>query len=163
MTYTCKICQTTSDVSEFYKGVNTRCKECHKKKVKENREANADYYREYDAKRYKEDPRVRARHKRYQKTEAGKASIKKSNLKWKLKNPEKRAAHVILGNRLKDGTIHKPDLCECCGKGASRIHGHHEDYAQPLNVVWCCPKCHEAIHRGNIKVSLENGKFTPKT
>lgn len=148
MTYTCNICSATSDKVEFYKGVTSRCKECHKKKVKENRDAKADYYREYDAKRFQEDPRVRARHKRYQATDAGKASVTKSKKKWQSQNPEKRAAHVLLGNRIRDGHIIKPSNCQECG-ATGKIHGHHEDYAKPLEVEWLCPQCHTNRHKEN--------------
>ena len=85
------------------------------------------------------------RHKRYQATEAGKASVRKAQIKWKSENPEKRAAHVILGNRIRDGYIVKPDTCQDCGAGGT-IHGHHHDYAKPLDVEWLCPLCHAQRH-----------------
>ena len=74
MTKTCKVCGVTDQNAEFYAGVNTYCKECHKEKVRQNRKDKAEYYREYDKKRFQNDPRVKERHKRYQATEAGKAS-----------------------------------------------------------------------------------------
>tara|TARA_R110000851_G_scaffold318889_1_gene483048 strand:+ start:95 stop:544 length:450 start_codon:yes stop_codon:yes gene_type:complete len=146
MTYTCKVCDVTSDAAEFYKGVTSRCKECHKRKVKENRDQKADYYREYDAKRFKEDPRVKNRHKRYAKTEAGKYSSTKSRVKWLTQNPDKRAAHVILGNAVRGGRVEKPKDCSRCGS-AGRIDGHHYDYTKPLDVVWMCRQCHVNEHK----------------
>lgn len=148
MTNTCKVCGVTSDDAEFYSGVNTRCKECHKAKVRENREAKSDYYREYDAYRYQNDPRVRARHRRYAKTDAGKASLTEARKKWHENNAEKRAAHVILGNAVRDKRVDKPDTCSRCGAGG-RIDGHHADYTRPLDVVWLCRSCHVAEHREN--------------
>jgi len=149
MTYTCKVCGVTSDAAEFYRGVNTLCKECHKEKVRENRAAKADYYREYDAKRYQDDPKVKARHKRYQKTDAGKESLFRSRAKWINKKPEARAAHVILGNAVRDGRISKPSNCSKCGKYeiSRKIHAHHEDYAFPLTVIWLCAQCHSDTHK----------------
>lgn len=147
MTYTCKVCGVTSDVAEFYKGVNTRCKECHKKKVRENRNEKAEYYKIYDAWRYQKDPNVKKRHRRYRKTEGGKAALKRSNQKWKKANAEKRAAHVLLGNAVRDGRVKKPDSCEICGDSANKIHGHHENYSEPLHVQWVCPSCHVELHR----------------
>lgn len=146
MTYTCKICLATSDKVEFYKDVNSRCKECHKQKVRENRAQNAEYYSAYDAKRFQEDPRVRARHKRYQETISGKLAVKRAREKWTRENPEKRAAHVILGNAVRDGRIDKPETCQNCGAGG-RIHGHHHDYTKPLDVEWLCQQCHVNIHK----------------
>jgi hypothetical protein len=148
MEHTCKVCGVTSKNAEFYAGVTSRCKECHKALVKKNRQEKADYYREYDAKRFQIDPRVKARHKRYQETEPGKASIAKSKRKWQLNSPEKRAAHCILNNAVRDGKVTKPSICVICGNGG-RIHGHHEDYTKPLDVIWCCPQCHYNIHKRN--------------
>jgi len=144
--HTCKLCGATSDSAEFYKSTTSRCKDCHKAKVRENRAAKIDYYREYDAERFQNDPRVRERHKRYQKTAAGKKSTRAAKQKWISQNPEKRAAHVILGNRVRDGSIVKPDRCEKCGCKSSRLEGHHEDYAKPLDVIWVCRQCHVDIH-----------------
>ena len=148
MTHTCKVCGVTSDAAEFYNSVNNRCKECHKKKVKDNRGDKIDYYREYDAKRFKEDPKVRERHKRYQKTEAGKNSIKKSHKKYQSEFPEKRAARVILGNAVRSGLVEKPDHCSKCGKKevSRRIHAHHHDYTKPVDVTWLCTQCHKDEH-----------------
>lgn len=149
MTYTCKVCDVTSDAAEFYKGVTSRCKECHKLKVKENREANADYYREYDAKRFQDDPKVRQRHKRYQATEAGRESTRKARQKWINKRPEARAAHLILGNAVRDGKIQKPNHCSRCNavKKSRHIHAHHHDYTKPLDVTWICVQCHKDEHK----------------
>lgn len=144
----CKRCDSRKENSEFYTNDNT-CKECRKAMVRKNRAKNADYYREYDKKRYKEDPRVRQRHRRYQSTEQGKRSIEKSRRRYIEKNPIKRAAHVILGNAVRDGKILKPDRCEACGSSDARIHGHHDDYAYPLSVRWLCPVCHRAWHETN--------------
>ena len=145
MTYTCKLCSATSDKVEFYKGVTSRCKECHKQKVRENRKENVDYYREYDAKRFQDDPKVKARHARYQSTPAGKASMNAARKKWIGDNPDKRAAHFMVNNAVRDGRLSKPDRCHECGSGG-RIHGHHEDYSKPLEVDWLCPTCHQKRH-----------------
>jgi hypothetical protein len=142
---TCKVCGTTSNASEFYRGVNNFCKECHKSNVRENRKKNADRYKEYDAKRFREDPKVKARHAAYRKTPAGIASMSKARRKWREANSDKRAAHVILGNAVRDGRIIKPEFCSECGAGGT-IHGHHGDYSRPLDVVWLCQTCHKKQH-----------------
>lgn len=145
-THICKVCGATSDDVKFYSGVNSRCSECHKSAVRENRAANLEYYREYDAKRFKEDPRVLDRIKKYQLTEAGIASSTKAKKKWIETNPYKRSAHNILNNAIRDGKIEKPKTCNACGAGG-RIHGHHHDYTRPLDVKWLCPRCHTEEHR----------------
>jgi hypothetical protein len=147
MTHKCKVCGVTSDAAEFYAGVNTRCKECHKAKIRENRKANAGYYKTYDAYRYQNNPKRKAAAEKYRKTESGKAAARRSQEKWLLKNSEKRACHVILGNAVRDGRVFKPDKCEACGATDCRIDGHHDDYAKPLEVKWVCRSCHMEIHR----------------
>jgi hypothetical protein len=146
MTHTCKVCGVTSDAAEFYKGVTSRCKECHKIKVRENRAEKIEYYRAYDAYRYQSDPRVKKRHKRYQGTDAGKASMSAARKKYARENVEKIAANTILNNRVRDKKVWKPHYCEVCSRDDTVIHGHHHDYAQPLNVIWVCPSCHVALH-----------------
>ena len=80
----CFKCGAEKPLTEFYKhpkmadGRVNKCKECNKKDVRENRAAKVDYYRGYDAMRFQDDPNVKARHKRYQATPAGKASLLKS-------------------------------------------------------------------------------------
>ena len=143
----CKICGATSEETVFYARVNSRCAECHKAKVKENRAAKVDHYRSYDATRFQKDPRVRARHEKYRSSDAGKESLRKAREKWRLENPEKRAAHIILGNRVKCGNVQKPDICEACSKSGCRIEGHHHDYSKPLDVKWLCSKCHSDLHK----------------
>ena len=150
MTLTCKVCGATKGAEEFYKSNRSTCKECVRAKTREYRLENADYYREYDRKRYQEDPEVRKRHKRYQQTEAGRSSMRESRKKWTQQNPEKRAAHLILNNRLRSGQIEKPSNCQDCG-ASGRIHGHHHDYTRPLDVEWLCASCHAKRHQGEHK------------
>ena len=142
----CTDCKKSFDESNFYSG-SAKCKPCYRARVKANRESNAEYYKEYDRKRAMLPHRVKARSD-YQKTEAGKAAVKRARQKWLSANPVKRAAQVILGNAVRDGKIDKPDLCEQCQSGG-RIHGHHDDYAKPLEVRWLCASCHNKWHEEN--------------
>jgi len=143
----CAKCEVDKGL-EFYAGDKT-CKDCRKRRVRENRAEKADYYREYDKKRFKNDPKVRARHLRYQATDAGKESIKKAKNKWSNANPIKRGANVMVGNAIRDGSMEKGIYCESCGSSPNRIHGHHDDYAYPLDVRWLCPMCHKIWHDEN--------------
>ena len=146
MTKTCKVCGATDATDEFYAGISNRCKECHKAAVRKNRADNVDRYREYDAHRFQNDPRVKERHKRYLATEAGKESMNKARKKWLDVDPRRRAAHVILNNAVRDGRIERPEACSHCGI-TGKVEGHHPDYDYPLNVVWLCPKCHDNTHK----------------
>lgn len=48
------------------------------------------------------------------------------------------------------GVLKRPSRCQGCREraiGRRRLHGHHEDYAKPLDVMWLCAKCHHERHR----------------
>lgn len=51
-------------------------------------------------------------------------------------------------NAVYRGKLVKPDACEMCGTATSKaqLHGHHADYARPLDVEWLCRSCHRAVH-----------------
>lgn len=152
---TCIRCKESKPYSEYYKhnkmadGHLGRCKECHKSEMRRNRGENVEYYRAYDAYRFLNDPKVKERHKRYQATDAGKASVSGSKNKFIRENPEKRAAHILVGHAVRSGRLVKPECCPCCGefKPRRQIHAHHEDYTKPLDVVWMCAKCHHDHHK----------------
>lgn len=131
----CRSCKTEKDESEFGKraasndGLAHKCKQCQK---------------EYDAKRLKDPKRMKMR-RDYQKTEKGKDAHKKANKRWIEKNTVKRAAHIIAGNAVRDGKLTVLP-CEKCFS-THDIHGHHDDYARPLDVRWLCSTCHKEWHR----------------
>lgn len=141
----CKVCGTDKSSGEFYKKDST-CKECRKEKVRENRRKNIDYYREYDKTRFQNDPRVKARHERYLKSESGRESSRMAKYKWAEKNKIKRAVHIVTGNAIRSGALRKMP-CENCGE--KEVHAHHDDYAKPLDVRWLCPSCHKKWHAEN--------------
>ena len=154
----CKSCEVTKPLEDFYKhegqkdGRDNTCKECRKAKLRESRAADPDKFKEIDRLRYQNDPRVRERHRRYHKTEEGKASLRRSHKKWIEANEEKRAAHILLNNAIRDGRAVKPEACGDCGKTDCRIEGHHDDYAKPLEVKWLCRECHLRHHKINTEV-----------
>lgn len=150
----CFKCGEVKSLSDFYKhpkmpdGHVNKCKECNKKDVRENRAKRADYYREYDRARSMRPDRVESR-RLYQNSEEGKRIVNAIRKRYIERNPIKRAAHIMVRNAVRDGRLEKPASCESCGSSPKRLHGHHDDYAQPLTVRWLCPKCHKEWHDEN--------------
>ena len=50
--------------------------------------------------------------------------------------------------------------CADCGT-TERIHGHHEDYSKPLDVVWLCPRHHGDRHRRGFYPSRADDRVNP--
>lgn len=142
----CVKCKKQKPKDKFYLN-DRKCKECRKAMVRENREKNIEYYREFERQRARLPHRVAAR-RAYAQTEAGKEAGRKAKKRYISQNPNKRAAHVILGNAIRDGKIIKSQKCEDCGS-TKKIHGHHDDYAKPLEVRWLCSVCHNQWHKEN--------------
>jgi hypothetical protein len=124
-----------------------KCKECTKKDALHYRSENIEKVKEYDRSRGNLPHRVAAR-KEYAKTDACKESQRKSGKKYRECNTVKRAAHILVGNYVRDGKLIKSELCEDCG-GKDSIHGHHDDYSRPLDVRWLCSSCHRKWHKEN--------------
>jgi hypothetical protein len=132
----CFKCGQVKIITDFYPhkqmgdGYLNKCKECTKKDIKLYRIEHPDILSKYELKRSKSQKRI--------------AYSKKHYDLWIKRNPEKYKAHYLLSNAVRDKRIIKPDLCEICGN-KTRLHGHHTDYAKPLEVIWLCAKCHGQI------------------
>ncbi len=156
----CKVCGETFPLDGFYAhpkakdGRDATCKECRKAKVRANREAKVDYYREFDRQRGKTQKRRDAvddyrrrnpdkvRDWRQAYVDRHPDRIAESHRKSNAKHPDRRKARQAVGNAVRDGRLDKPDKCSRCGTKAPRIEGHHEDYSKPLDVTWLCTLCH---------------------
>jgi hypothetical protein len=119
---------------------------------------------------------VRANHKAYY--ESHKDAINTKCREWEAKNPEKANAskrnwrkrnpqymrdwmrdrpkivvdaYRIVKEAVKNGTLQKRP-CFC---GKTNVHAHHENYANPLDVIWVCPKHHKVLHK-EIKESCKS-------
>lgn len=55
----------------------------------------------------------------------------------------KRISYSVFRRAIRAGRINR-EPCASCGK--SQVEAHHEDYSQPLLIVWLCPDCHRNIH-----------------
>lgn len=66
---------------------------------------------------------------------------------WAGRNPRKRSASWRLRKAVYDGRVQKQP-CEVCGI-RRHVHGHHDDYAKPLDVRWLCALHHREWHKCN--------------
>ena len=66
---------------------------------------------------------------------------------WTRNNKEKRLAHKVVEYAIKRGDLTKQP-CEYCGASADKkINAHHDDYSQPLKIMWLCTPCHFIRHK----------------
>ena len=149
MEKTCFKCGEIKPFIDFYKHKSTidgylnKCKVCTKNDVHKYRKENIDKIREYDRNRPNKADRLE-KQAEYLKTEKGKEVRRRATQNFR-KDKVKYKAHRDLGNALKYGNIEKPSNCENC-KTECSPHGHHDDYAKPLDVRWLCTKCHTDFH-----------------
>lgn len=125
---TCNICQRRLRSSSFYPSITSACKKCWSAHVRMNRRVN-DASRVYDAARAKLPNRI--------------AAATKLTKEWREKNPAAYRAQNAVNSAIRDGKIKKEGCLFC---SSPKVHGHHEDYAKPLDVVWLCAKCHHRLH-----------------
>jgi hypothetical protein len=150
----CRDCGEVKPLSDFYPhkamadGHLNKCKICVRDRVSRHREENIDQIKEYDRERGRTDKRrakVTANAHKY------KDRIPEYRRRWLEKNTEKRAAHIKVGNAIRDGKLTKQP-CEVCSE--IKVHAHHDDHSKPMEVRWLCHEHHMAIHR--IEVNHES-------
>jgi hypothetical protein len=62
---------------------------------------------------------------------------------WQKENPEQYKTTQIFNRAVLQGKIRRQPCQKC---GAEKTDGHHEDYNNPLDVMWLCHKCHINYH-----------------
>lgn len=155
---TCNTCGKTKPFSEFYKhakmagGYLSQCKECKRAYQRKYRLNNLEKVRAKDRERGSLPHRVAARKEyaeRMRLDGAHQSRQAKSKREWVKRNPHKRAAHVAVGNAIRDGVLIK-EACEVCGCNATDAH--HDDYTKPLDVRWLC-RTHHAEHHTKLRAA----------
>lgn len=145
MVKVCIKCGDPKPRSEFYRhpkmadGLLGKCKACSLAYAKARRQADPVRVRAINRVSYAGRERTGSPKKQ---TEAS----RRARAAWIARNPEKRAAHGAVSAALESGRLTKPGNCETCGE-AKALHGHHDDYSQPLVVRWLCAACHSDWHR----------------
>jgi len=149
----CIKCDETKELSKFPLRLDStdsyrnQCKKCRSNYLKEyvskNRTSIQAYRKEY---RRKSIEVIHAYNEKYFKTEHYKDLKKQASRRYCMKYPIRSLAVNTLNNAVRDKRLKKPDKCSECGRKC-RIHGHHEDYYKPLDVIWLCQVCHIKRHK----------------
>jgi hypothetical protein len=132
----CFKCNVVKPLVDFYKhskmgdGHLNKCKECTKNDSNKHRGENLEKIRAYDRERGKLAHRVA------QRTEVNRA--------WRAEDERRVKAHQAVRKAILTGELSKAP-CERCGDEKSLAH--HEDYDQPLYVMWLCQPCHKQRHK----------------
>lgn len=151
MDITCILCCKSMPDGQFYRhplgrhGRMSKCKECHKIYVKENRLKRIQQYAAYEASRATLPHRVAMR-TRYARTDRGKEAHARSRDAYIERYPLKRKAHLMVANAIRSGRLLRY-ACEVCNNPNAQAH--HDDYTKPLDVRWLCTKHHAEWHRSN--------------
>lgn len=133
MTKTCNKCGETKPLAEFHKRLTSKdghrghCKGCQKVIAKSWCEANKE--------------RKAAAEKAWRK--ANPDAVKTHRERKKERWPDKITARKAVSDAIRSGTLVRQP-CEVCG--STEVHGHHDDYRQPLVVRWLCPVHHTEHH-----------------
>jgi len=132
------VCKTTKD------GRRSICKVCRNSKTRK-------YYREN---RFEISVKNKGRWKNYYELDDGTQNlenVEKRRLRnrcWKLENRKKVLAHKAVEKAIKHGLLKRGE-CEVCGD--YETEGHHENYNEPLIVMWLCRKHHNEKHSKILK------------
>jgi hypothetical protein len=125
----CRACHSEKLPVDFYDGVKSRCKDCHKAAMKIRRLTN---------------PRVQAYDRIRYRTPERKAQGAANAKQWREAHPEAYKAHNAVNNAIRDRRLEKGP-CAICGT-LNNVQGHHRNYSKPLDVIWLCAQCHHRVH-----------------
>lgn len=185
----CTGCKEEKNFDEFGKdkkgrfGLNQKCKVCcsARAKLTVHSESAIEKRRKYKSEwqkkkrpilnarlreRYKnnlEEERKRSvlRMRKYMASEKGKAKHQETTRLYESLNPEKISAQRKVRAAIKSGRLIRPSICEVCKKPSS-VHGHHEDYSKPLEVIWMCHYCHLYHHQRSRFHAERLNEMAPK-
>jgi RNase P subunit RPR2 len=72
------------------------------------------------------------------------------NLNLADRFPQKVKARQAVAAAIKHGDMTRGTHCEACAS-TENIDAHHENYRNPLDVIWLCRSCHQQVHNWNMK------------
>ena len=153
----CSKCGETKEPQAFSvnralkSGLNSSCKLCANKRVRDYRSNNKQHMKAIDSASYLRHRQSKVEGKRaYRKTEAGRLTQMRGDAVRAKRHPEKGRARHLLGSQLRNGNMARDTVCLCCGRrdpNGVALHAHHMDYSKPLEVMWLREDCHRLLHR----------------
>lgn len=156
---TCFKCNRELPLTEFYPhpqmkdGHLNKCKECAKRDTAErvvSRSSDLDWLESEKARHREKARRYRASgRQKPQSTEKKRETGRKHAAKY----PERHLARKMVAHAVKAGLLKRQPCQEC---GSTDSEAHHDDYSQPLAVLWLCPKHHAARHVELRKLQRQN-------
>ena len=147
----CTKCHKLKLSSEFNKrsygskdGLQSHCKAC-------SNEVKRQWRKEYPEQKREENRLWKIKYPEYHRkwNENHREYYRELSRRYKTKYPDRIKAVTTLNHAITAGYLIRPDSCSECGR-KSKIHGHHEDYSKPLEVIWLCAWCHFARHRNLV-------------
>jgi len=129
----CSRCRIEKPVSEYYvrrdrtNGRKSECIECVLLRG-----------RRYQDERRLNGVKISRRYRFY-----NRERLRTEGILYRQRYPDRLKANNAINNSIRSGLIVKPNRCELCGDHC-RPDGHHEDYKQPLSVIWLCRRCHRS-------------------
>ena len=107
-----------------------KCKECNKKDVSEHRIKNIERIRKYDRIRSKNFERMKI--------------ASEISTAWRQTDKRRMKCHNAVTRAIKKGTLIRMPCVRC---SSEKSLAHHENYDEPLNVMWLCQPCHKQRHK----------------
>jgi len=114
--------------------------------TKVNRDRLNKCRRKWQIEKVRTDPEYRNRLKEIRKKAGRKYRAKRLLTGLKRKDGIKQKARDTLRTEVRAKRIIVPTKCDICNS-TDKIQGHHENYNNPLKVMWICQLCHQEIHR----------------
>lgn len=135
----CRTCGLSKPLTDFYiargRFPHRECKHCTNNRSRTWADRNREIRRDV----------VRSNYQRRMADPETLEVIRAQKRGWNANNPSKIRAHCEVKRAIQDGILKRPATCQAC-PSQRRIHAHHDDYDEPLSVIWLCQVCHSARH-----------------
>ncbi len=151
-TFQCRLCKQHLPLNRFYKntskenGHDSVCKICDKERSKAyyyaHRNKVIQRHRSYYC---SHQEKIRDASREYYKLHRKQCLINDNT--YDKANPEKKRCRNITQGAIRRGKIIVGDCDNCkASSNETMIHAHHEDYTQPMMIIWLCASCHSRKH-----------------